>query len=278
MLQRHFKLVGLVLVALLLVPAFVRAQYLGPYDFPSAAVIRGENVRVRVDPAIETDDVAILQRGDEVTLTGEAVKADGWVFVPVETADGNSGWVRDLFIDPGSVVATADGSTRNSNQETNDRSARNDRRANSANDVSSSADDAGQPTSGFTAEETLYAAQVLDQIGTLTSSMQDLTELTSDPQLGDTGWTIRVAAVIQAWRSIRDEAEKMTPPDAYKEVHDTYLQALDDLNAAGDDIAAGIDNLDADRLTSAQASIQKASDELAEAGRLADEVAASRAQ
>ena len=73
--------------------------------FPAAAVIRGENIRLRLDPAEASEDVLILQRGEEVTITSEPVAADGLEFYPVEVlATGDAGWVRTLFIDPNSIA------------------------------------------------------------------------------------------------------------------------------------------------------------------------------
>jgi hypothetical protein len=101
----HFRIVAFILALASLPVGLARAQYLDEYDYPAAAEIRGENIWVRVDPAAETEIVRYLQRGDEVTLTGEAVAANGIEFVPVETDAGETGWVRDLAIDPRSLVA-----------------------------------------------------------------------------------------------------------------------------------------------------------------------------
>ncbi len=86
-------------------PHITLAQDTVDQTFPATAVIRGENIRLRVDPALETDDLSIMERGDEVTITGEAVAADGDLFYPVDlNATGESGWVRVLFIDPNSIA------------------------------------------------------------------------------------------------------------------------------------------------------------------------------
>jgi hypothetical protein len=82
-----------------------RAQDLRAYSVPSTAVIRGENIWLRVDPRERTATVGYLQRGDVVILIGEAVTAGTTRFVPIETTEGRLGWVRDLAIDPSSVRA-----------------------------------------------------------------------------------------------------------------------------------------------------------------------------
>jgi hypothetical protein len=75
----------------------VRAQQTSP----AAAVIRGENIWLRAEPAEETAILAYLQRGDEVLVTDDATAADGDAFYPIEVdATGETGWVRALAIDP----------------------------------------------------------------------------------------------------------------------------------------------------------------------------------
>jgi hypothetical protein len=85
----------------------VKAQELDIAAFPASATIRGENIWLRADPAMSSEILDYLQRGDAITVTGEAVAADGEDFYPVEAVDiGETGWIRALFIDPDSVVAT----------------------------------------------------------------------------------------------------------------------------------------------------------------------------
>jgi hypothetical protein len=111
-------------------------------QFPASAVIRGENIRLRLEPAEVTDDVAILQRGDAITITGAVTAADGLAFYPVEVVQtGDAGWVRDLFINPRSIVPleepapvlepepepAPDASAEEGNNERRERPARNNR-------------------------------------------------------------------------------------------------------------------------------------------------------
>lgn len=74
-------------------------------NFPASAVIRGENIRLWVEPSSEAAELEILQRGDAITITGEAVAAEGDEFYPVESAESEqSGWVRTVFVNPDSIV------------------------------------------------------------------------------------------------------------------------------------------------------------------------------
>jgi hypothetical protein len=78
-------------------------------DYPATATIRGENIWLRIDPAEDTEVLAYLQRGDPILVTGDAVPADGDAFYPIEVVEtGETGWVRDLAVDPRSFTAVAE--------------------------------------------------------------------------------------------------------------------------------------------------------------------------
>lgn len=81
------------------------AQQGGVIQVPATAIVRGENIRLRFDPATESDDVTIMQRGDTITITGAAVAADGDEFYPIALRDtGETGWIRAIFINPLSIT------------------------------------------------------------------------------------------------------------------------------------------------------------------------------
>jgi len=84
------------------------AQQLVIPAFPADTVIRGENIRLRTEPAAASSDIAVLQRGDAITVTGESTSADGEEFYPVTVVGtGATGWVIALAVDPRSIVAPA---------------------------------------------------------------------------------------------------------------------------------------------------------------------------
>ena len=110
MFKRSLTLLGVLLLATSLVwsATVSRAQTSTTIAFPASAVIRGENVWLRAAPALQTNVITLLQRGNAITITGAPTLADGDEFYPVQdVATGQSGWVRVLFIDPRSVVAIA---------------------------------------------------------------------------------------------------------------------------------------------------------------------------
>ena len=85
------------------------AQQLIIPAFPADAVIRGENIRLRAELAADSSDIAVLQRGDAITVTGESTRATGEEFFPITVVGtGAAGWVIALAVDPRSITpATA---------------------------------------------------------------------------------------------------------------------------------------------------------------------------
>jgi hypothetical protein len=84
------------------------AQQLVFESFPVSAVVRGENVWLRLDPAAETEVIALLQRGDPITITGESTFDGDEEYYPVESdLTGETGWVGALFIDPRSIAGAS---------------------------------------------------------------------------------------------------------------------------------------------------------------------------
>lgn len=87
---------------------FAAAQQLVFEAFPVSALVRGENVWLRLDPAADTEVLALLQRGDPITITGESVFDGDEEYYPVATdLTGETGWIGALFIDPRSIAGTS---------------------------------------------------------------------------------------------------------------------------------------------------------------------------
>jgi hypothetical protein len=103
----------------------------------------------------------------------------------------------------------------------------------------------------LTATEREYAETVGDQMTLLTQSMDTFVELTANPQIGDEEWTLRLAAVLYTWKFTYEQAQELSPPLAFQEIHNTYLEAMRLLETAADDIAVGFDRNDPTRLQQA---------------------------
>jgi hypothetical protein len=89
-------------------PPLAAAQQLVFDSFPASALVRGENVWLRLDPTADTEVIALLQRGDPITITGESVFDGDDEYYPVESdLTAESGWIGALFIDPRSVAGAS---------------------------------------------------------------------------------------------------------------------------------------------------------------------------
>lgn len=66
----------------------------------SRATVSTDGVNLRAEPTTSGDVVRVLAVGTEVTITGEAVDADGYSWVPVSLEDGTTGWVVADFLTP----------------------------------------------------------------------------------------------------------------------------------------------------------------------------------
>jgi hypothetical protein len=120
-----------------------------------------------------------------------------------------------------------------------------------------------EQAAGVSPEEGAYAAEVGRQMVVLGESMGTFADLMAVPRIGQDDWTLQLVGVIVTWQTAYDEALAMSPPPSLSEVHVSYLSALGYLNAAGDDIVAGLDTSDVGRLNSAATNLELANAELA---------------
>jgi hypothetical protein len=74
-------------------------ESVGKYKPDDLVVTNGE-ANLRSEPALGDNVVATLPEGTELTVTGESVEADDYTWVPVEDAEGQSGYVAEDLLDP----------------------------------------------------------------------------------------------------------------------------------------------------------------------------------
>lgn len=67
---------------------------------PGASVVVAAPVNLRPDASTSGEPITVLQAGDALTITGDKVDAEGYVWWPVTTADGTSGWVVQDYLEP----------------------------------------------------------------------------------------------------------------------------------------------------------------------------------
>ncbi|MEO6983227.1 MAG: SH3 domain-containing protein, partial [Edaphobacter sp.] len=65
-----------------------------------ASAVIVSNVNLRPEASTAGDPLQVLNAGDEVTITGESVDAEGYTWWPVTTAEGTAGWLVADFIKP----------------------------------------------------------------------------------------------------------------------------------------------------------------------------------
>jgi sortase (surface protein transpeptidase) len=68
-------------------------------DGGQAASITQDGVNLRADASTVGDPVRVLNTGDTINVTGDAVEADGYRWYPVQLEDGTQGWVVADFVD-----------------------------------------------------------------------------------------------------------------------------------------------------------------------------------
>jgi len=97
---------------------------------------------------------------------------------------------------------------------------------------------------GFTAEESAYADDVVEITHSMVESFQDFSALMETPRFGQDYWTIGVVTQFFIWDENYQDALALTPPPVFAETHALFVEALRLYSEAGDDFTLGIDTLD----------------------------------
>lgn len=82
------------------------------------------------------------------------------------------------------------------------------------------------------ADKANYAAAVLSQVQRAGTGISELSALAGSPQLADPAWRDDVAAQVAELRGVVTEAQGLTPPEALAGAHQTYLDAVGQLDGA----------------------------------------------
>ncbi len=77
------------------------AEPVGQFQEDDVVVTTEAGVNLRSEPSLEGEPVIPggMDEGTELTVTGESVEADDIIWVPVEDADGNVGYVAEQFLE-----------------------------------------------------------------------------------------------------------------------------------------------------------------------------------
>lgn len=125
---------------------------------------------------------------------------------------------------------------------------------------------------GYNDEEVEYLRQASELTSPLSGSFSRVAELFENPQIGDTEWSVDLAAELALWQYTYQEMLKLDPPPSLEEFHATTLEALALLDEAATDTAVGLDTLDFDRVAQAAGKIAEANRLIVEATRMIEEL------
>ena len=100
-----------------------------------------------------------------------------------------------------------------------------------------------EPT--ITPSEQTYATTIADHSSRVGKAFDELSELMSNPRMGDDEWTFAVAAQLATIRVLYEEVMEIDPPASMAHIHYKYVQSMKHYETATYLIAQGIDELDA---------------------------------
>lgn len=103
----------------------------------------------------------------------------------------------------------------------------------------------GAPQPSLSDEERTYLRVALQSGSDIGTALGVIGKLTTAPKIGDQAWAFQVAAQIAAVRLSYDEIAKLDPPSNLTEFHQKLLSGVGQCKSAVDNMANGIDNLDA---------------------------------
>lgn len=63
------------------------------------------------------------------------------------------------------------------------------------------------------------------------NALNELQKLSTDPHMGDDDWVEEVDVQMHMLRQLIDEAQSITPPARFADVHERYLEALDTVDS-----------------------------------------------
>lgn len=129
-------------------------------------------------------------------------------------------------------------------------------------------DESNDSTAEVSAEELVYAAEIVQQTQTMSDSLARMAALTEGADVSlflDDDWKLAVAVELVIWQQTYEDALAMTPPPRFAAAHAKYLESLSYFVQAGDAFAYGVDNFDVASIEQAAALMELGTQALAEA-------------
>lgn len=106
--------------------------------------------------------------------------------------------------------------------------------------VTAGGSDSKEPT----AAEISYASEMATHSNDVSDAMYELSNLMDYPNIGDSTWTINVAAELATIQLLYDDALEIDPPSTMAHIHTKYILAMGCYNDATNYLAQGIDEMD----------------------------------
>jgi hypothetical protein len=102
-------------------------------------------------------------------------------------------------------------------------------------------------------DELVYMEKIIASSRNLSGSMQTFSKMSSEPLkvYTDDDYKMEVVVAMAVIQNEYRQTKEMVPPPRFASIHKNYLQALTHYNTAMDNLAYGIDNVDADSINKA---------------------------
>ncbi|MCM3773993.1 hypothetical protein M3225_26620 [Priestia aryabhattai] len=127
-----------------------------------------------------------------------------------------------------------------------------------SDDTKASETTAVSDTSSYRTEIASQSAQMTDIFTTLSTQMSNYSNTTE--------WKVDTAVAIQELRDLVDQANSIkNVPAEYKEVHEKYMQAMEQYEIVADQLPTAIDNLDANQINILSANMLQGNEYLTQA-------------
>ncbi|MCX6009827.1 MAG: hypothetical protein NTW48_07350 [Chloroflexi bacterium] len=117
-----------------------------------------------------------------------------------------------------------------------------------SSDVTQSSNTGSQQLTSAERDYLLTTSDISVRMG---NALTELGTLLQDANIGDTQWSMDVAAQIIIIRGLYDEVVNISPPSSMNQIHSKFLQAMYHFNSMTDYLTDGIDNMDESALNQA---------------------------
>ena len=122
-----------------------------------------------------------------------------------------------------------------------------------------------QSSTSSTMSDSAYTSALFTITDDMGSSLVRFSRLAENPRIGEGSWNGLVAVEFVTWDTNYRKLQDLSPPPRFAAAHSKTLQSMRELTSAADDISAGIDTNNADRIKQGTAKIERAGQLMEEA-------------